>query len=227
MFWWFKKKSDPRKDRPVIICIHGFGKRKTDEFIPLYEALKDDYDIVMPELFDQRYANDNVWHTWVSRAEQKVIEAKNNKRKIVLVGFSMGGVIATYLASKFLIDKLVLIAPAFEYMHLKTAKSAINKTKKEEDNKYIKLPSEFTNTFIDVVDNCKNAINDVHCPTLFIAAMGDEVIPYTISNKYYKKVPHEAKKCVILEDGQHRILDDARLSKLAISLIRNFIENKI
>lgn len=227
MFWWFKKKNDPKKDRPVIICIHGFGKRKTDEYIPLYEAMKDDYDIVMPELFDQRYPEDNIWHNWVSRAEEKVLEAKKQNREVILIGFSMGGVIATYIASKFNIKKLILLAPAFEYLHLKTAKSAVvSNKKKEEDGKYLKLPSEFTNTFIDVVDNCKDAIKDIHCPTLFIAATGDEVIPYTISSKYYKKVPHEAKKCIILEDGQHRLLDDERLSKLVINLIRNFIENK-
>ena len=184
MFWWFKKKNDPKKDRPVIICIHGFGKRKTDEYIPLYEAMKDDYDIVMPELFDQRYPEDNIWHNWVSRAEEKVLEAKKQNREVILIGFSMGGVIATYIASKFNIKKLILLAPAFEYLHLKTAKSAVvSNKKKEEDGKYLKLPSEFTNTFIDVVDNCRDAIKDIHCPTLFIAATGDEVIPYTISSK--------------------------------------------
>lgn len=234
MFSWFKKKEKKEVKEviklPTLIFIHGFGKRRTDEFIPLYNALKDKYHIVMPELYNQAFENDKVWHNWVSKAEEKVIEAKNNHEEIILVGFSMGGVIASYLASKFSIKKLVLIAPAFEYLNFQTASSVVKKglQKKVVDpnDKYLKIPAEFNQTFMDVVDNCKKGIEHVNCPVLFIAAANDELIPYTVSMKYYKKVPHNDKKCVILMDGQHRILDDDKLSKMTISIIQDFIEDR-
>ncbi|MFQ8581832.1 MAG: hypothetical protein ACLSA6_04460 [Holdemania massiliensis] len=42
-----------------------------------------------------------------------------------MLGFSMGGVIAAFLASFLAVDKLVLVAPAFEYMSLETVSRLI------------------------------------------------------------------------------------------------------
>ena len=101
------------------------------------------------------------------------------------------------------------------------------KKKPETISKYIPLPKEFTDTFINVVDNCKKGIEKISCPVLFIADMDDEVIPYSVSLKYYKKVPHERKRCVILAEGQHRLLDDEKTGNVAIQIIRDFIEDRI
>lgn len=231
MFKNLFKKKNPKSERPVLICIHGFGKRKTVEYANLVSALEDEYDMVLPELFDQRYKDDIVWHNWVSRAEEKIIEAKNNHRQIILIGFSMGGVIATYLASKFQIERLVLISPAFDYKNiatLLTSLKSLDKNKKPipDEDQYVELPGEFTKTFMQVVDNCHDAIKGLHCPVLFMAAMGDELIPYTVSLEYYKLVPHENKNCIIFADGCHRILDDPHINKMAITMIKDFIEKK-
>ncbi len=216
------------KTKPLIIAIHGFGKRKTDEYLSLTAYFADRYEIVLPELFDQRYPQDNIWYNWVSRAEEKIIEAKNAKREIILIGFSMGGVIASFLASKFAIKRLILLAPAFEYLSVTTAKGyAFGPKRPEEKDKYVALPSEFTATFIDVVNNCRKGIENVSCPTLFIHCLNDELIPYSTSVKYYKKMKIMSKKCVLLADGQHRILDDERCGKVALALIDDFIEGKL
>ncbi len=221
LFNFLKKK----KATPLIIMIHGFGKRRNVEFANLIKALEHDYDIIAPNLFDQRYVSDNVWYNWVSRAEEAIIQAKNEGREIILIGFSMGGVIASYLASKFVIKRLILLAPAFDYATITTASnivtSAINKEKKEEE--FVKLPSEFYKTFMDVVDNCKEAIFKVQCPTLFIAALKDELIPYTVAHKYYRKMENPHKRLVLLGDGQHRLLDDPATKDVAIELIKSFI----
>lgn len=228
MKWFdiFKKKN--KENEPVIIAIHGFGKRRTDEFLPLFTYFKDRHQIIAPELFDQRYPSDNIWYNWVSKAEEKVIEAKNEKREIILIGFSMGGVIASYLASKFKIKRLILLAPAFEYLTPTTAKGyAFGPKRPEEKDRYVPLPSEYTSTFIDVVNNCKKGIDNVTCPTMFIACMNDELIPYTVSLKYYKKLKTANKKCIILADGEHRLLDNEVTSNVVLSLIDDFIEGKL
>ena len=224
LFDRFKK----AKKGPLIIAIHGFGKRRTDEYIPLKEYFKDKYDMVFPELFDQRYPEDNIWYNWVSRAESEIIKAKKDKREVILIGFSMGGVIASYLASKFEIKRLVLLAPAFEYLTITTAKGyAFGPKRPEEDKIYTALPSEYTATFIDVVNNCRDVIDRVTCPTLFIHCLDDELIPYTASIKYHKRLSAKDKKLVILGDGQHRLLDDQVTSSVVLSLIDDFLAGKI
>ena len=221
---WFKK-SEPQKEenkKPLIIAIHGFGKRRTHEYNNLKSALKD-YDIVIPELFDQTKEDDVYWYNWVSKAEEAIIKAKNEKREIVLIGFSMGGVIATYLASKFVIKKLILLAPAFEYMTVTTVQTTVNhalfKKADIEDVIYEPLPTNFTPVFMEVVNNCKDAIDKVSCPTVIMHCMEDEVIPYTVSQKYYKKLAIDDKKLILYGDGQHRILDDERIKDTCINTI--------
>ena len=220
----FKRK---RPKEAIIIAIHGFGKRRTDEYTPLVERLSSRYDLRLPNLFDQRFANDNIWHNWVSRAEEEIIKAKNEKREIILIGYSMGGVIASYLASKFAIKKLILLAPAFEYLKMTTATGYAFGPKYPEDDKYVSLPTEYLTTFMDVVNNCRSGIDNVTCPTLFIHCIGDTLIPYTVSLKYYRKLKIKDKQCVLIADGSHRLLDDPVSSLVVLELIESFIEGKI
>lgn len=41
-----------RAKRPVIIFLHGFGRKRTGELEAFQKAFENDYDILMPELFD-------------------------------------------------------------------------------------------------------------------------------------------------------------------------------
>ena len=57
------------------------------------------------------------YELWIDKAKQE-IEYLINKgyKKIYVLGHSMGGVIATYIATQYKeVKKLVLAAPAFEY----------------------------------------------------------------------------------------------------------------
>ncbi len=212
---------------PVIIAIHGFGKRRTDEYRSLVDYFGDRYDIRLPNLFDQRFPKDDIWYNWVSRAEEEIIKAKNEKREIILIGYSMGGVIATYLASKFEIKRLILLAPAFEYLKVTTATGYAFGPRYPEDDKYVPLPAEYIATFMDVVNNCRDGIDGVTCPTLFIHCFGDALIPYTVSLKYHRRLKIKEKHCVIIAEGSHRLMDDPVVSPVIMELIDSFIEGKL
>lgn len=165
---------------------------------------------------------------WISRAENALMGALTTNRRVILIGFSMGGVIASHLASKFKIEKLVLIAPAFEYLTFKTAtnviSSALSKTK--TDDEFVDLPKSFTATFTTIVDIYKDDIYSVGCPILFIHATQDEVIPSHISTKVYNKLTNVNKKCIFLQGGSHRLLNDTQVASTALYIIQGFIENK-
>src|SRR5699024_12565302 len=51
--------------------------------------------------------------------EQALIELKANCDKLYVVGFSMGGMIAAYLAANYDVDKLVLLSTARKYVSFK------------------------------------------------------------------------------------------------------------
>ena len=145
-----KEELPPAVQKPVIITIHGYGRRRRNEF-------------------DEQ---DHDWMQWVSRAKEVVDSYRDSGRDIYLAGFSMGGVIASYLAVVCPVKRLLLLAPAFSYMNVdiitgvltKSASSLMGNEKKEE----IQLPRAFYGAFTELVKNLKKYIGFVECPVFII-----------------------------------------------------------
>ncbi|NLC97134.1 MAG: alpha/beta fold hydrolase [Erysipelotrichaceae bacterium] len=218
---FFKKKVK----KPTIVAIHGFGLRQEQEFYNLKIALEEKgYQFKTIRLYNLEDENDTDWTSWVAKARLLITQA-SFENDVILVGFSMGGVIASYLANEYRVKKLILLAPAFEYLNLTTLIDHIpNPFAKNEVKSQI--PTNFTNTFIELVYNCKNSINDIKIPTLIIHCEDDNVIPLSSSNKNIKKIPIDSKALITISRGQHRILDDNIAGPIAINNIISFIEDK-
>ena len=114
------------KKNPTLVFIHGFGERRTHEFDFIKDYFsKKNIDMMFPELFDQSNPDDTDPHMWIKRAEMAIEEALQRGSKVSLLGYSMGGVIATACANKYNVEKLILIAPAFEYITFKVVKKYV------------------------------------------------------------------------------------------------------
>ena len=118
MFEFIKNLTQPRQ-RTVVVAIHGFGRRRTDAFLPLKKVLQEKkIELVMPELYNPSDPHDNKAEDWIHRAEEAVDSLLKQNCRVILVGHSMGGVIASHLAAVKPVSKLVLLAPAFNYINL-------------------------------------------------------------------------------------------------------------
>lgn len=71
----------------------------------------------MPELFDPEDPKDSNGILWANRALHVVEKELLKQRRVILGGFSMGGVIASWIASMLPVEKLILIAPAFDLIN--------------------------------------------------------------------------------------------------------------
>ena len=181
-----------KKKKPLLICIHGFGKRTTDEYANLVKYFEKDCEIIVPKLFDQTIPEDRNWEDWVKRAMAPVLENKN--RDVYLIGYSMGGVIASYIAMKCPnVKKLFLLAPAFSFLNLTTAKRTVKEVVKPDKYypEYPEMTADITRTFMSVVNNCKDSIKFVTCPVFFFHCMKDNTIPYTVSEDYRNFIKHD------------------------------------
>ena len=225
----FLKNIGRSRERTVIVAIHGFGRRRTDSFAPLKKALEEKHmELVMPELYNPANPHDDQAEAWIHRGESVVDSLLQQNCKVILIGFSMGGVIASHLAATKPVSKLILLSPAFNYINLgNTADlifSRLSSTKKD-DSRYLPLPSEFTATFMNVVDSLKQDIALVDCPVIIFHGTDDETISASSSRKVFKKIPASKKQLILLEGADHHLLDDPVYSGFVIENILSFIKN--
>lgn len=242
MFEWIKKRFVREQEnleaanemKPILITIHGFGTRRSLEMNDFAAWSKDHLpELIAFDLFDSEDENDCDWHEWVKRAEIVLKKAQSEKREIYLLGFSMGGVIAAYLATQYPVKKLILIAPAFIHFNIENYTNIVIKSasvllsSKNEEVKKVSLPKSFYSSFLDCVKHLKSAISDVTCPVLLIQGDDDEVISTRSSEWAFNQIKHDQKRCVFLHGGKHRVLSDTNVNQEAFLLIQLFIEDKI
>jgi len=232
---WLKRFFINEEEKPILYCVHGFGVRRTHEYTILKEYFEaHGYTVVIPEIFDQTKYDDINPDLWLNRVEQPLIKLLEENKKIWLIGFSMGGVIASYLASKFKVERLVLLAPAFEYITIKAIIDTVEgvarqiiKRPEVQSNDYPPLPEPFTNTFKGIVFRCKDSIKHVDCPVLIFHGTNDETIPLRSSDYAYDSIYHLNKRLFILKNVPHRILDERPINKDVLKLILDFFNNEI
>jgi len=226
---WFKPFQ-----KPVLVCVHGFGVRRSVEFLPLKTYFENfGYQVIVPNLFDQTIEDDNDPKLWIQRVDELVKSLHDNQQEFVLIGFSMGGVIASLLCKRYRAQKLVLLAPAFEYITVKNVSGSAEKKVRTLvrmpapiSTEYPPLPESFTVAFREVVKLSKTSIKDVLCPTLIFHGTQDDVIPLRSSQNAYRRIPHTKKHLFILQDVAHRILDDKIYHREVLAQIQYFIESK-
>jgi len=230
---WLRQRRELKL--PVLYCVHGFGVRRTIEFDPLKKYFEDKgHEVICVELFDQRNEGDNDPNLWFDRAEQGLKKLIDQKRKVWLVGFSMGGVIATKLATLYPVERVVLLAPAFEYVSIKTVINVaekvartVAKKPKLTQTEYPALPDHFTFTFRNIVTMCKDSIESLRVPVLFLHGSSDETIPVRSSANAYVKVAHTNKLLLVVEDVNHRLLDDVNHNQDILKIIESFFNEQL
>ncbi|MDY5251435.1 MAG: alpha/beta fold hydrolase [Erysipelotrichaceae bacterium] len=209
-----------KKKKIAVVCIHGFGVRGPKEFANIEPALKQaGYDVFIPRLFDLNNPNDIEWGNWIFNAEKCINQIQSEYEQIVLIGFSMGGIIASYLANKAKVSKLILLAAAYDYLNIDNVIDYIFKR-----NKNSTIPTSFKNCFKELVDNTKTSIERIQVPTLLLHCAEDEVININSSFKLIKKIPIEDKLLITFSQGQHRMLDDIQCKDYVIQNILYFIQ---
>ena len=120
--------------RKAVLIIHGFaGGTYDQERLANYlerHAKLDVYSFTLPG-HEKRTFKTAKYQEWIKASEEMIDSLiKDGYRSIYLIGHSMGGVIATYLSSKYpQVKKLVLAAPAFNYLVVEGESSTMDKFK--------------------------------------------------------------------------------------------------
>lgn len=153
-----------------------------------------------------------------------------NHEDLIILGFSMGGIIATYLANEFKPKKLGLIVSPYQagtdddlegkYKEWKEAGYRILTTKKNGD---LNIPFSFIEDARKY--NALDIISQVTCPKLFIVAEKDDKVSREASTKLYEKAC-EMKEWCLIPGMEHKYQYQSEMLKKVNKILVEFVENK-
>ena len=220
--------------RKAILIIHGFtGNLYDNEYLMNYLEFDSSFDVyarTLPGHAKDRFSDAKVedWEKFVDNQVQELLN--NGYRTIYVVGHSMGGILTSYLASKYKeIKKIVLVNAAFDYLNFKQNKSDI----KERDlSKYSHLWEKALRTspfmiyeFTRLVKKGMEYLKNVHCETLILRSTKDEIIPYEVGDMIYEniKTSENHKWITDIKDASHVVLSGSR-KEVTCGYIYNFLK---
>jgi carboxylesterase len=222
------------------LVIHGFTGGP-HELEPLTAYLKDqtDWHITVPTLpgHGVNLALENVtYKSWIETAEASLKQLKEKYDEIYIIGFSMGGMIAAYLAAKYKVDKLVLLATAGKYLSFKqisvdigtvikdglTGKLGENKLYLHYKRKLGSVPLKANLEFLKLVKQTRKYLRNVESPVLIAQGQLDSMVPYKTAYYLDKEISSERKEVVFFERSRHLIClgnDKDTLNKMVFEFL--------
>lgn len=205
------------------LIIHGFTGGPY-EVEPLQRYLRDhtNWRVEVPVLSGHGEPLDleDVSHEmWLQEAEEAVQRLKDECDQVYVIGFSMGGMIASYLAANYDIEKLVLLATARKYLSFKYLSYYVAdvisdgfKGQLEENEIYTHYKSKLGTVpfkanveFMKLVNETKGYLADITSPVFIAQGQKDGLVPYTAAYSLEKEIGSDHKEVVIFEQSNHMI----------------------
>ncbi|WP_421102166.1 alpha/beta hydrolase [Sporosarcina psychrophila] len=157
--------------------------------------------------------------SWLMEAELALKRLQKEVDRVIVVGFSMGGLIAMYLGLRHKIDKLVLLSAAARYISprilLKEMRIMLAKPlmKKYPPNTFYHLyeyklahtPLRAVFEFLRIVSIVKPYYGLIKTPVCIVQGEKDGIVPFTTAEHLLKKLGSEKKEFIKSPVGKHHI----------------------
>lgn len=235
----------------VCVLIHGY---LTDfhDFVSLPRELSSDYDQVILLSLPGHECKKNLKYfkmkNVINYVENEINQVITNNQ-VDVIGFSLGGALAKYLAVKFPLHKVVLLSPAIKYFNISLIKEKtkyINEIKKNANKEeYAQELAEFrkndrdafqfvmNNTFkkfslANGIEFCKivnyitKAPGTIACPMLIVRGSLDELVPPTVIKECYDLCTNADKQVYEIMGIGHMLLR-TKHEKTIIKEIKKFL----
>jgi carboxylesterase len=192
------------------------------------------------------------WHDWVSDAELALQDLLLEVEKTIVIGLSMGGLVALTLAADHgeKLDSIILAAAAIQmsspfapgkpYNFLTpllpvlfkkwdlTKKTYADKSLAQYDTNYLWAPMDALNSFIDFSKATRKRLVEVRAPTLIIQSHKDSTVEPKSAEIIYNQIstPVELKRIVWFEITDHEMFRDCERYAI-IDVILNYVRERI
>ena len=224
------------------LCLHGFtGEPWEVEPIATYFLEQKGWLVYTPTLpghGPNGDLKDVTYQEWVYTAEVAVQELLKRCDQVFVIGFSMGGMLACYIASKYPVSKLVLLSAAAYYVNplqlLQELKDVVRLSLRGEldkdehyqlyRKKIIETPMAAVYQFIQAVKRIKPFVSRVKIPTLILQGELDGIVPRKSATYLYDTIGSETKDVQFLPESKHMICHGFERDQL-IKKIETFLSD--
>ncbi|MDF2677732.1 MAG: esterase [Bacillota bacterium] len=219
------------------LVIHGFGGGLHEvESLALF--LNDTgYDVSCPKLKGHTGKRQDMkkatYEDWINSAEIELIKLLEQNSEVVIIGFSMGGLIATNLSLKYDIKAIVTINTPIYFWDIKRVFiNLVNDIKNRNLNNFNRYLRANRNSppialfnFHKILKKTKPLFKEIKHPFLVIQAMDDDTVRNKSALYIYNNICSTMKEIKFYDKGGHLILL-SESSKNVILDVGNFL-NKI
>ena len=222
--------------RTGCLVIHGFGGG-IYEIESLANQLKDDgYKVACPRLKghtgNRKHMIRATYLDWINSAETELVKLRQKTDEVVLIGFSMGGLIAVNLACKYNVKAVVTINTPIYYWDLRRVALNIAEDVKNKrpDNikRYLRAqkasPLISMINFYKILEVTKDKFRRIDVPFFIAQARDDDTVKVKSVDFIYNNISSEIKKVMYYERGGHLILK-SNSAQIVIKDVQNFLSS--
>lgn len=224
------------------LIIHGYTGGPY-EIEPLVTHLQENTDWLIQVPVLQGHGReldltDVAYEIWLQDTEKVLQDLMAECETIYIIGFSMGGMIAAYLAAKYNIDKLVLLAPARKYISFKYMANYVRgiigdglKGKLQENEVYLHykgkmgdIPLKANVEFMKLVAHTKPYLERITAPVFIVQGQRDGLVPFKMVYDLEKEIGSERVEVVLFEQSDHHIClgeDSGLLNKMVLMFLNS------
>lgn len=158
------------------------------------------------------------WERWVDEARLSFERLEAICNTFFVIGLSMGGTLAIYLASERKVDGLVTLSTpvamrSWTSRLLPLVRPFVKSWKKRRNPAiiwtpemgYDRYPVGGAIEFFKLMRVTRKRLKNVQCPTLILHAQGDRTVPVWNADVIYYEIDSERKEKVILSKPSHTI----------------------
>lgn len=237
-----------------VITLHGFSSApKEVEQLSLY-LHENGLAVYSPRLEGHGTSPEDLkhktWQDWYDSVSRAITIASLKYKKLYLVGFSTGGLLALLSSKKSYHEfngiicinaalnlndirvKTLLPAVSFwndlvrAFNEDNLAKDYIDNNAENPDINYDKYYVESISQLNLLMSNTKKSLNDITTPTLILQAKDDPVVNPSSAYEIYNNISSEDKQIQILEGNNHVIVKGDNTKELYESILK-FITSKL
>jgi carboxylesterase len=220
------------------LCIHGFTGAPF-EVAPLVDYLKErtDWRFSVPtlpghgETLDLKGVH---YHDWIAHAEKSLKDLMETCDTIYVIGFSMGGLIASYLATHYPVKRLVLLSAAAYYVNPKQLSMDIKEIVKDSfkgnlasnelfiryKRKIKATPLSATLQFRTLVSKVRPLLGEISIPTFIAQGESDGIVPPKSAQYLYQRIGAQQKKLIYIKNSKHLICHSDEREQLFAEVIQ-------